>query len=67
MTINHGSPSKEKRSKEEQDRQEISNLIDVTILNIALILIAFTFFVLLVYLFHETATVWLSFLEDCRL
>ena len=67
MTINPKFTSSETRSKEDQDRQEVYNLIDITFLNIALILIAFTFFLLLVYLFHETATVWLLFLEDCRL
>ena len=67
MTINQKIPSNEERSKEEQDRQEIYDLIDITLLNLALSIIAFTIFILLVYLFHETATVWLLLLEDSRL
>ena len=67
MTINQKIPSNEERSKEEQDRQEIYDLIDITLLNLALSLIAFTIFILLVYLFNETATVWLLLLEDSRL
>ena len=66
MTINPPASAKQSRSQEEEDRQELFEIIDITIINLALIAIALIALLLLALLFNKTATVWLLLLEDCR-
>ena len=66
MAINPSASAKPSRSQQEEDRQELYEIIDITIINLALFAIALTALLLLAFLFNKTATVWLLLLEDCR-
>ena len=66
MAINPQASTKRSRAQEEEDRQELFEIIDITIINLALIAIALIALILLALLFNKTATVWLLLLEDCR-
>ena len=66
MAINPPASTKQSRTQEEEDRQELFEIIDITIINLALIAIALIALLLLALLFNKTATVWLLLLEDCR-
>ena len=66
MAINSSASAKTTRTQQEEDRQEIYELIDITLINLALFAIALLALLLLAFLFNKTATVWLLLLKDCR-